>query len=165
MGIKCSIAPFQKAYCTGLILNGIKIQIKKRKLSISKIKKPDIISNTMKTGLRKLKHNLKRGISKGKKSGFIKKAVSKRRLNLLMGKKTEFTEHGLQILIFHFHAIYGSSYFVDPRGEILVKGSEDKDEVVIADLDLEQIREVRDGWQFFRDLRPDQYTDLTRTVG
>jgi N-carbamoylputrescine amidase len=54
---------------------------------------------------------------------------------------------------------------VDPRGELLVKGSEDKDEVVIADLDLELIREVRDGWQFFRDLRPDQYTDLTRTVG
>jgi N-carbamoylputrescine amidase len=51
------------------------------------------------------------------------------------------------------------------NGELLVKGSEDKDEVVVADLDLELIREVRDGWQFFRDLRPDQYTDLTRTVG
>ena len=63
-----------------------------------------------------------------------------------------------------FGEFYGSSYFVDPRGEILVKGSEDKDEVVIADLDLELIREVRDGWQFFRDLRPDQYADLTRTV-
>ena len=35
-------------------------------------------------------------------------------------------------------------------------------EVVIADLDLDLIREVRDGWQFFRDLRPDQYTDLFR---
>jgi N-carbamoylputrescine amidase len=62
-----------------------------------------------------------------------------------------------------FGTFYGSSYFVDPRGEFLVKGSQDKDEVVIADLDLEQIREVRDGWQFFRDLRPDMYTDLTRT--
>jgi N-carbamoylputrescine amidase len=64
-----------------------------------------------------------------------------------------------------FGKFYGSSYFVDPRGELLVKGSEDKDEVVIADLELELIREVRDSWQFFRDLRPDQYTDLTRTVG
>jgi N-carbamoylputrescine amidase len=64
-----------------------------------------------------------------------------------------------------FGKFYGSSYFVDPRGKLIVKGSEDKDEVVIADLDLELIREVRDGWQFFRDLRPDQYTDLTRTVG
>ena len=61
-----------------------------------------------------------------------------------------------------FGRFYGSSYFVNPRGEMIVKGSEDKDEVVIADLDLEEIREVRDGWQFFRDLRPDMYTDLTR---
>jgi N-carbamoylputrescine amidase len=53
---------------------------------------------------------------------------------------------------------------VNPRGEIVVKGSEEKDEVVIADLDLELIREVRDGWQFFRDLRPDMYSDLTRTI-
>ena len=59
---------------------------------------------------------------------------------------------------------YGSSYFVDPRGQILVKGSEDKDEVVVADLDLEQIREVRDGWQFFRDLRPEMYGEICRTT-
>lgn len=59
-----------------------------------------------------------------------------------------------------FGRFYGSSYFVDPRGKILVKGSEDKDEVVVADLDLEQIREVRDGWQFFRDRRPEMYEDL-----
>ena len=53
---------------------------------------------------------------------------------------------------------------MDPRGQLLVTGSEDKDEVVIADLDLEQIREVRDGWQFFRDLRPDQYTEIGRCI-
>jgi len=63
-----------------------------------------------------------------------------------------------------FGRFYGSSYFVDPRGQILVKGTPDRDEVVIADLDLDQIREVRDGWQFFRDLRPDQYTEICRTV-
>ena len=56
-----------------------------------------------------------------------------------------------------FGKFYGSSYFVDPRGQIITKGSEDKDEVVIADLDLEMIREVRDGWQFFRDRRPYMY--------
>ncbi len=55
---------------------------------------------------------------------------------------------------------YGSSYFVDPRGKLLVKGSEDSDEIVTADLDLEQIREVRDGWQFFRDRRPETYYDI-----
>ena len=61
--------------------------------------------------------------------------------------------------------VTGNAQLVDPRGQIIVQGSEDKDEVVIADLDLEQIREVRDGWQFFRDLRPDQYTELTETIG
>jgi len=56
-----------------------------------------------------------------------------------------------------FGRFYGSSYFVDPRGKILAKGSEDRDELVTADLDLDQIREVRDGWQFFRDRRPELY--------
>ena len=59
-----------------------------------------------------------------------------------------------------FGKFYGSSYFVDPRGKILVKGSEDRDEVVMADLDLDQIREVRDGWQFFRDRRPELYGEI-----
>ena len=63
-----------------------------------------------------------------------------------------------------FGKFYGSSYFVDPRGKILVKGSEDKDEVVVADLDLDQIREVRDGWQFFRDRRPELYGEITAQI-
>ncbi len=59
-----------------------------------------------------------------------------------------------------FGEFYGSSYFVDPKGQFLVKGSTDKDEVVIADLNLEMIREVRDGWQFFRDRRPEMYDEI-----
>lgn len=59
-----------------------------------------------------------------------------------------------------FGRFYGSSYFCDPKGQIITKGSDDKDEVVIADLDLEMIREVRDGWQFFRDRRPEMYDDI-----
>ena len=56
---------------------------------------------------------------------------------------------------------YGSSYFVSPRGKILVQGSEDRDELVIGDLNLEEIQEVRDLWQFYRDRRPDTYGPLT----
>lgn len=63
-----------------------------------------------------------------------------------------------------FGEFYGSSYFVDPRGKILVRGSAHKDELVIADLDLEQIREVRDGWQFFRDRRPEMYSEICRQI-
>ncbi len=56
---------------------------------------------------------------------------------------------------------YGQSYFCNPRGQIMVEGSRDDDEVVIADLDLDMIREVRDTWQFFRDRRPESYDKLT----
>lgn len=59
---------------------------------------------------------------------------------------------------------YGSSYFCDPRGKILVKASEDKDEVVVADLDLELIYEVRNAWAFYRDRRPETYGDLTKLL-
>lgn len=57
---------------------------------------------------------------------------------------------------------YGQSYFCDPRGKIMVEASRDKDEVVIADLDLDLIEEVRNTWQFFRDRRPDSYGPLTQ---
>lgn len=56
---------------------------------------------------------------------------------------------------------YGQSYFCNPRGQIMAEGSRDDDEVVIADLDLDMIREVRDTWQFFRDRRPETYDSLT----
>ena len=55
---------------------------------------------------------------------------------------------------------YGNSYFVNPRGEILACGSEDKDELVIAELDMDMIEDVRRTWQFFRDRRPDAYGPL-----
>jgi len=58
---------------------------------------------------------------------------------------------------------YGQSYLCNPRGQIMVEGSRDNDEVVIADLDLDMIREVRDTWQFFRDRRPESYDSLTDT--
>ncbi len=56
---------------------------------------------------------------------------------------------------------YGTSYFCDPRGQILAEGSRDKDELVIADLDMDMIREVRNTWQFFRDRRPETYGAIT----
>ncbi len=56
---------------------------------------------------------------------------------------------------------YGSSYFCDPRGQFLAEGKRDKDDLVIADLDLDMIREVRNVWQFFRDRRPETYGAIT----
>lgn len=55
---------------------------------------------------------------------------------------------------------YGTSYIVDPKGRILSEGSENRDEVVVADCDLGLIEEARHAYQFFRDRRPDAYGDL-----
>jgi beta-ureidopropionase len=55
---------------------------------------------------------------------------------------------------------YGSSYFCDSRGQIVAQASEAEDEVLVADLDLELIDEVRTTWQFFRDRRPETYAEL-----
>ena len=52
---------------------------------------------------------------------------------------------------------YGQSYFCDPRGQIIAEGSRDQDELIVAELDMDKIREVRNTWQFFRDRRPDLY--------
>jgi len=55
---------------------------------------------------------------------------------------------------------YGSSYFVDPRGNIFSSASENKDELLVAEFDLDMIDEVRSTWQFYRDRRPESYDEL-----
>ncbi|MEZ4392359.1 MAG: nitrilase-related carbon-nitrogen hydrolase [Polyangiales bacterium] len=59
---------------------------------------------------------------------------------------------------------YGTSYFVDPRGNFLATGSEDQSELITADLNLDLIEEVRRVWQFYRDRRPDAYGDLAKDI-
>jgi beta-ureidopropionase len=56
---------------------------------------------------------------------------------------------------------YGSSYFASPRGKIIAQASKDKDELLVSDLNLDEIQEIRDLWQFYRDRRPETYNDLT----
>ena len=55
---------------------------------------------------------------------------------------------------------YGTSYFVDPRGQIIAQADEYKDELLISEFDLDMIEEVRNTWQFFRDRRPETYEKL-----
>src|SRR6266542_1074534 len=53
---------------------------------------------------------------------------------------------------------YGQSYFVDPEGQFVGDtGDAYKPELIVRDLDLGKIREVRDRWAFYRDRRPDAY--------
>ncbi|NDD28979.1 MAG: acyltransferase [Proteobacteria bacterium] len=55
---------------------------------------------------------------------------------------------------------YGQSYFCNPRGQLIAEGPRDKDAVIVADLDFDMIKEVRNVWQFYRDRRPESYQAL-----
>ncbi|HEY2552041.1 MAG TPA: nitrilase-related carbon-nitrogen hydrolase [Streptosporangiaceae bacterium] len=58
---------------------------------------------------------------------------------------------------------YGQSYFVDPRGQQIGEAASDTaDDVVVRDLDMGQLQEVRDLWAFYRDRRPDSYGPLVK---
>jgi beta-ureidopropionase len=71
---------------------------------------------------------------------------------------TEDNEYGELAVTF-----YGTSQFADPQGNFVgERGSNEKEEVVIRDLDLDMIRQVRNQWQFYRDRRPDSYEAITK---
>jgi beta-ureidopropionase len=55
---------------------------------------------------------------------------------------------------------YGNSYFVNPLGQIIACASEDKDELLVSEFDLDLIDEVRSKWQFYRDRRPETYNEM-----
>ena len=58
---------------------------------------------------------------------------------------------------------YGTSYFVDPEGKFVGEPADPyKPELVVRDLDMDLLAEVRNRWAFYRDRRPDAYDDLTR---
>jgi len=56
---------------------------------------------------------------------------------------------------------YGTSYFANPRGQVIAEGPRSSDALVTADLDLDMIRQVRNVWQFYRDRRPEMYQSIT----
>jgi beta-ureidopropionase len=51
---------------------------------------------------------------------------------------------------------YGASIFIDPIGQTIAQAG-DQEEVLVADLSLARLEEVRRMWPFFRDRRPDSY--------
>ena len=69
-----------------------------------------------------------------------------------VGKETEFGPNDY----------YGTSYFADPRGQIVAQASDKDEQLLCADLDMDLVREVRNTWQFYRDRRPDMYEDLVK---
>jgi N-carbamoylputrescine amidase len=58
---------------------------------------------------------------------------------------------------------YGQSYFADPRGQVIgAAASDTAEEVIVRDLDMGLLEEVRNLWQFYRDRRPDSYGPLAQ---
>ena len=62
---------------------------------------------------------------------------------------------------------YGTSYFADPRGQYVPdlrtgagQASDTQEQLLLADLDLDLVRQVRNTWQFYRDRRPEMYGDM-----
>ena len=52
---------------------------------------------------------------------------------------------------------HGDSLICNPRGEILAQASATKEDIVVADVDLSVIPELRALWGYYRDRRPDLY--------
>ncbi|WP_276359374.1 carbon-nitrogen hydrolase [Daejeonella sp. H1SJ63] len=57
---------------------------------------------------------------------------------------------------------WGSSFIAGPQGEILAQASHDREEILIAEVDLQLQEDVRQNWPFFRDRRIDAFGDITK---
>ncbi len=58
---------------------------------------------------------------------------------------------------------YGGSYFVDPRGQLVGEAApDDVSAVVVRDLDMDLLVEVRQTWAFYRDRNPAAYAPLVQ---
>lgn len=57
---------------------------------------------------------------------------------------------------------WGSSFIAGPQGEILAQASHDKEEILIAEVNLDLQENVRQNWPFLRDRRIDAYGEITK---
>ncbi|MBU1096648.1 MAG: acyltransferase [Ignavibacteriae bacterium HGW-Ignavibacteriae-2] len=57
---------------------------------------------------------------------------------------------------------WGSSFICDPQGVLIAQASEDKEEILMADVDLNHIETIRRNWPFLRDRRIDAYQEITK---
>ena len=57
---------------------------------------------------------------------------------------------------------WGSSFVAGPQGELYYRASDNEEESVIVNIDLDHSEDVRRWWPFLRDRRIDAYGDLTK---
>lgn len=60
---------------------------------------------------------------------------------------------------------WGGSFISDPNGNLLAKASHEREEILLAECDLEKIDVVRTHWPFLRDRRIDAYGGLVKRFG
>ncbi len=60
---------------------------------------------------------------------------------------------------------FGSSFITDGRGQKIAEAGRESEEVIVAEVNLELIRRLRDGFLFFRDRRPEMYGPLLTMTG
>ncbi len=59
---------------------------------------------------------------------------------------------------------WGGSFLCDPFGRVIGEASHDKEEILVGEVDLRAVEEVRRNWPFFRDRRIDSYAGITSRV-
>ena len=69
-------------------------------------------------------------------------------------ERTSSTSAGLEF--------WGSTFICDPFGVVLAEASTDREETLLAEIDLARIEDVRRNWPFLRDRRIDAYTEITK---
>ena len=57
---------------------------------------------------------------------------------------------------------WGNSFVADPFGGLVAKAGDKDEEILVAECDLKQIKEIRQGWPFLRDRRVDAYGEITK---
>ncbi len=57
---------------------------------------------------------------------------------------------------------WGGSFIADPFGRVIAQASHDKEEILVAEVDLKQIEDIRRNWPFWRDRRVDAYGAITQ---
>jgi N-carbamoylputrescine amidase len=60
---------------------------------------------------------------------------------------------------------FGSSFITDGLGQKIAEAGRTSEEVIVAEINLDLIRMLRDGFPFFRDRRPEMYGSLLRMTG
>jgi agmatine deiminase len=58
---------------------------------------------------------------------------------------------------------WGGSFVIDAFGKTLARAGSDE-QIILTTIDLDHGRNVRDGWRFFYNRRPDQYKKITEKI-